>query len=206
MNAKNWHRTLNWALVCLLLLIAVWMAYETGRGAPAHYGLYRNTSRETIIIHPSRAVVAYYLFLITLSLFPAIWLFRAADTGGRRLPRILGFAGLALSSAMAGFAYETLQAEIQLTLLNLGYRSSGSTVQIPWSQIQAMAVRSHSRSQWIEVLGVRDIVRIDLGPFALPDKRMLVAELPRIADLRSGPRKLPDGWVWRRSTGITLPQ
>ena len=206
MKARNYLRWLNWTLVLLLLVLALWMGYETWKGAPAHYGLHRNTPQETIVIRPGRAVIAYYLFLITLSLLPAVWFWRSAAAARRRIPIAAGLISLAASAFIGGFAYETLQSEIRLTLTGVGYRAGGMRVAMPWTDIQAIAVRTHSRTQWMELLGVRSAVRIDLGPFALRDKQMLVGELPRIARLNTVPRKLPDGWVWRRATGIQIPE
>jgi len=206
MKATRFHRWLNWALLAVLLACALWMVYETRNDSHAHFGLFRNTPQETIVIRPGGAVLAYYSFLVILSLLPAAWLFRAAADGRRTFAPWAGVGSILLTAVIAGFAYESLQTEIRLTLSNVGYRAGGQTVRMSWSEIQAMAVRTRSRIQWIELQGREDIIiRIDLGPFALPDKQLLVKELPRIARLGSIPRKLPDGWVWRRSGGIRIP-
>ena len=207
MKGKSFHRWLNWVLLALLLGCAFWMVYETRSGEHAHYGLYRNTPRETIVIRPGGAVLAYYAFLVTLSLIPAVWLFRLAVDHRRSGALWAGAASIMVSATIAGFAYETLQTEIRLTLSDLGYRAGGQTVLMSWNEIQVMAVRMRSRSQWIELQGPDDLlVRIDLAPFTLPDKQLLVKELPRIARLSAVPRRLPDGWVWRRSGGIQIPE
>lgn len=206
MNFRSVYRWLNWALVAVLLACAIWMAYETTRPGHSHYGLYRSTANETIVIKPGRAVIAYYAFLVTLSLIPAAWLLRMAATTRSSVARTAGVISVMATALIAGFAYETLQTEIRLTLSAIGYRAGGQTVQMGWAEVQVMAFRNHSRSQWIELLGPRDlIIRIDLGPFAQQDKLLLIDQLPRIARLSLGPRKLPDGWVWRRSSGIQIP-
>ena len=205
---KN-NRLYFWLSVSIAIFLAIcagWMWFEVSRRSHAHYGLYRNTPQETIVIRPGRAVVAYYLFITGLSLLPAVWFFRSASTGGRKAPLIAGLFSIAATSLIAGFSYETLQSEIRLTLTNLNYRSGRTSVRMPWNEIQAIAVRTYSRSQWLELLAADDILRIDLAPFALPDKQMLVAQLPRIAKLGSIPRKLPDGWVWRRGSAIQVPE
>ncbi len=207
MKKTKFLRWLNWCLLALLIICALWMAYETRSDGHAHFGLFRNTPQETIVIRPGEAVLAYYTFLVVLSLLPAVWLFRAAADGRRKGTLWAGFASILLTAMIAGFAYETLQTEIRLTLSHLGYRAGGRTVRLSWNEIQAIAVRTRSRTQWIELQGREDvIIRIDLGPFALPDKQLLVKELPRIARLSSVPRRLPDGWVWRRSSRIQIPE
>src|SRR5947207_555497 len=110
------QRKLAWLLIAVLAATSVWMVVETMRAGSSHYGLHRGTPAETIVITPGRALTAYHLFLVTLSLAPAVWLLRFREPAQRRIAAPLVVSCLMISGLIAGFAYESLQTQIQLTL------------------------------------------------------------------------------------------
>src|SRR5437763_2126551 len=125
-------------LTVLVVASVVWMLLESVRLTQSHQIVAPGTARETLVLLPSRSVMALYVFLIVVTLIPPtsiaalVWLpggktrFRPSDTmktPARVLYCTLVLLGIAVSASITGFAYEALQTELSLTRDRLAYRA-----------------------------------------------------------------------------------
>src|SRR2546421_12417583 len=119
---SNYPRVLR-ILTILVVASVIWMVLESARLAQSHQVLDPGTARETLILMPSRSVMALYLFLIVVTLIPPtsiaalVWLpggkskkpAQSLRTPARLLYGALVLVGVGVSASISGFAYEALQ-------------------------------------------------------------------------------------------------
>ncbi len=203
------RRVARLIFVCLVALLA-WFLIDLARFSHAHQIVAAGTPAETLVVQPGRSVILLYTFLVLVTLLLAlavaalVWL-PGDDVGppmGRAAKVFYGslvFLGLAVSGAIAGFAYESLRTELRLSHTEIAYRAGDDHVTIPLRDVRWMVLHWRPRTQSIEVAGPHEVAHMDLSPFAAPDQILLLKLLPAYAGLGDGVRRAQDEIVWRRA-------
>jgi hypothetical protein len=200
-----------------------WLLYQMGHPASSFTDLNPHTINTIRVITPGRSIVAYHLFLIAVSLIPplyfaaALWLperplERAATSLNavgkpvwrywRQLYLVLFVLGLCGAGVLSGFSWEALNTEVRLSQQALEYRTGARNVRIDWNNVRAVVVLLHGRSQVMDVGDSSEIMRIDLSEFSMPDREMLVKQVPKRARL-SLIQHSSEGLVWKRTSSPT---
>jgi len=200
-------------LTILVVGSVIWMILESARLAHSHQVLSPDTPQETLILMPSRSVMALYLFLIVITLIPPasiaalVWLpGRQSDTPSEKLrtrARILYASlvllGVAVSATISGFAYEALQTELRLSRNQLAFKAGSDHVTIKLADVRKMVLHWRPRAQSVDLSGKDGTSHIDLSAFAAPDQMLLLNRLPFYASLVRLPQRTADEIIWRRS-------
>src|SRR5262249_23655752 len=159
-----------------------------------------------ILFTPSRSAISFYVFLVMLTLAPPINIafllssIKASARSGSPKPGRVASAAygtiavltLALSAGIAGFAYEIVQARILVNRAGVAYRSGGQEMLMPWQDLGSMVLESRRRGQELDLVGSGNILRIDLVPFSVPDRELLMDTLLRVTKLTQMPARDPD--------------
>ena len=186
--------------VSLLLAAATGAAYwAVGLRHLAH-GSAELGPHAQLLLAPAPSVTEFYGFVAALLLWPILFIFvpphhRAGF--GRRIGA--GALALCLASSYLGYVYESLSVSVRLTGTLIEYRAGGETASIKWSSVRGMALHWRSRGQSLEVSGIRTTMTIDLGPFTMSDRAILIEEVPKLARLPRPVRRSAEEWVWARS-------
>src|SRR2546421_10608323 len=109
-------------LVIFLFAAAAWAVMDLARYSQVHHVIAPGTPAETLVVQPGRSVMALYGFLVLVTLLPPlavaalVWLpggengIQPLRPGARVFYATLVVVGLAVSGAIAGFAYESLRS------------------------------------------------------------------------------------------------
>lgn len=215
MSERN-RRVMMFAGAAALALLG-WLLYEMAHVASSHHAVNPGTPTAALIITPGRSIIAFYAFLFVLTLLPPLYFAALLWLPGSPLDRAIArsragrsrgpFRALFLalfvlllgaSGFLAGYASESLQTDIRLTLRAIEYHAGRERVRVTWREVQAIVLRWRRRSQSIELHSRDGVVRMDISAFAEPDRALLVQQLPRIAHLPFAHQRGPEEWVWER--------
>lgn len=217
MTAKQ--TKLGLVMPVLILASMTWMAVEMLRGSASHIISNSGRPEAQILFTPSRSAISFYVFLVMLTLAPPIniafllYSIKSAARNGAPTPgRLASLAygtiavlTLALSSGIAGFAYESIQSRILVNGSGVAYRSGGEEMLMPWHELGSMVLESRRRGQELDLVGSGKTLRIDLVPFSVPDRELLMDTLVSVTKLTQMPPRDPDRQVWKRLPSIRDP-